>query len=257
MTRVARYYAGLFAILIAVFALAARPADDGAKKKGPSIQCDEELFPFGSIHQGDIKEHIFTVRNTGDDTLKISQVQSSCGCTVGMMDNSNIPPGGVGQLKATFNSSGKMGHITKTIYIYSNDVSNPNKTVQITADIMTEPPSVHGGMMKGAVHLEGVFEGDCATCHVDKGRGLMGKALFEADCAICHGNPADGKPGPDLHSPAMAKHGRSELLSIASNGIPNSMMPAFAKAHSGPLTDAELSSVVDYIASTSGQAQSK
>jgi mono/diheme cytochrome c family protein len=240
-------------LLVGALTVAARFADDGAKKKGPVISTDEELFPFGTIHQGDVKDHVFTIRNIGDDTLKISNTQSSCGCTTSMLDNNTIPPGGVGSLKATFNSSGKMGHVSKTIYIYSNDVTNPNKTVQITADIMTEPASIHGGSMVGAVHLEGIFEGDCATCHVDKGRGLKGKDLFEADCAVCHGAPADGKPGPDIHSPAIAKHPRSEIVALMSNGIPNSMMPAFTKAHSGPLTDEEIASVADYIISVTGQ----
>lgn len=247
MKRIAQVYVAAIIMMIGVLTIAARYAEDTPAKKGPIIKTDEDTYNFGTIKQGEVVEHVFVVRNDGTDSLVISNTQSSCGCTTSMLDNSRLAPGQIGKLKAVFNSAGKMGHITKTIYIYSNDVTNPNKTVQITADIQTEAPSTHGGMMKGAVHLEGIFEGDCATCHVDKGKGLMGKDLFVADCGVCHGTTADGKPGPDLHSQPMQKHSKDEIVRIMTEGIPNSMMPAFGKAHQGPLSAEEINSVADYI----------
>lgn len=254
MKRIAYLYLVVAVLFVGIGTIAARFLEDTPAKKGPIIKTDEDTYNFGSIKQGDVVEHVFTLRNDGVDTLIISNTQSSCGCTTSMLDQNHILPGQVGKLKAVFNSSGKMGHITKTIYIYNNDVTNPNKTVQITADIQTEAPSVHSGMMKGAVHLEGVFEGDCATCHVDKGRGLMGKELYAADCAICHGTTTDGKPGPEIHSPAIQKHSKEGLLTIITDGIPNSMMPAFGKAHQGPLNAEEINSLADYVSVTSKAA---
>jgi len=245
-----KLYLGAACVMLMAFTVAARLNDDAkVPVKGPVIKTDEDTYNFGPIKQGDVVTHVFTVRNTGSDTLKISNTQASCGCTTSMIDNKNIAPGGTGQLKAVFNSAGKMGHIVKTIYIYSNDVTNPNKTVQITADIQTQPPSVHNGTMNGTVHLEGVFEGDCASCHVDKGRGLKDAKLYEADCAICHGNVQDGKPGPDLHTQAMLHHTREDLVKIITSGVNNSMMPAFGKANHGPLSDDEIASVADYMMS--------
>lgn len=248
-----KLYLGVACVMLLAFTVAARLNDDtkAPAKSGSIIKTDEDTYNFGPIKQGDVVTHVFIVRNIGTDTLKITNTQASCGCTTSMIDNKNIPPGGSGELKAVFNSAGKMGHIVKTIYIYNNDVTNPNKTVQITADIQTQPASVHAGTMNGVVHLEGVFEGDCATCHVDKGRGLREAKLYEADCAICHGTTQDGKPGPDLHSNGMLHRTRDELVKIISSGLNNTMMPAFSKTSHGPLSDDEIGSIADYMVSVS------
>lgn len=249
-----RLYAGIACVFLAAVTIAARidtNTGGATAKKGPHIETPEETWDFGSIKQGDVVKHIFIIKNTGTDTLKISNTQASCGCTTTMVDNKEIPPGGEGKLQATFNSAGKMNHIVKTIYIYSNDITTPNKTVQITADIQTAPASVHAGTMSSMVHLDGIFEGDCATCHADKGRGLTGKALYEADCTVCHGSKQDGKPGPDLRSPAMLKYQVSDYVKIVSGGLDGKMMPAFSKANHGPLSDAEIQSVAEYLAGIS------
>lgn len=255
-----KLYAGMACVLLAAFSIAAR-IDTGTgglpPKNGPHIETPEETWDFGSIKQGDVVKHVFLIKNTGTDTLKISNTQASCGCTTTMVDTKNIPPGGEGKLQATFNSAGKMNHIVKTIYIYSNDITTPNKTVQITADIQTQPASVHAGTMSSMVHLDGIFEGDCATCHVDKGRGLTGKALFDADCGVCHGPKAEGKPGPELTSASMLHYQHDDYVRIISGGLDGKMMPAFSKANHGPLSDTEIKSLADYLTETSKAQGSK
>src|SRR6476469_3069060 len=97
------------------------------------------------------------------------------------------------------------------------------------------------------MHLDGVFQGDCAKCHVDKGKGELGARLFEADCAICHGLKADGKPGPELASDAMMKHTPKQWKQIIENGLPNSAMPAFHTKNKGPLGEEEIASLIEYM----------
>ena len=57
---------------------------------------------------------------------------------------------------------GKMNHIVKTIYIYSNDITTPIKR-EMHGGISKQTASVHAGTMRRMVHLDGIFEGDCAT----------------------------------------------------------------------------------------------
>jgi mono/diheme cytochrome c family protein len=104
------------------------------------------------------------------------------------------------------------------------------------------------------MHLDGLFQGDCATCHVNKGKGELGAQLYEADCAICHGTKADDKPGPELANESMLKHSPKQWQNIIENGIPNSAMPAFHIKNKGPLGDEEIASLIEYMSAFKKEA---
>jgi len=88
---------------------------------GPKIEVDETDFNFGTVLQGERVVHSFTFHNAGDEPLRIERVKSSCGCTAVLLSDKEIPPGGDGQVKATFDSTRFRGGVVKTIYLYSND----------------------------------------------------------------------------------------------------------------------------------------
>lgn len=51
-------------------------AQTDSTEVGPKITFDETEFDFGEIEAGATAEHVFAFRNTGTDTLRISQVYS-------------------------------------------------------------------------------------------------------------------------------------------------------------------------------------
>lgn len=75
---------------------------------------------FGKIQEGQKLEVSFRFRNTGNKPLVIERVQPSCGCTVAEQPKEPIPPGEEGQIKASFNSEGRVGTNHKTLYVYAN-----------------------------------------------------------------------------------------------------------------------------------------
>ena len=75
---------------------------------------------FGKIQEGQKLEVAFRFRNTGNKPLVIERVQPSCGCTVAEQPKEPIPPGEEGQIKASFNSEGRVGTNHKTLYVYAN-----------------------------------------------------------------------------------------------------------------------------------------
>jgi mono/diheme cytochrome c family protein len=105
------------------------------------------------------------------------------------------------------------------------------------------------------MHLDGLFQGDCAKCHVEKGKGELGARLYEADCAICHGLKSDGKPGAELASTSMLNHSPKQWESIIANGVPNTGMPAFHTKNKGPLGDEEIASLVEYMGAFKKEAE--
>ena len=224
---------------------AASPNPVDSTKKGAQIKIDEDSYDFHNIEQGTKAIHDFLIQNVGTDTLVISATRPSCGCTAAVLDakDNRIPPGGSSRLKVTFDANNKPeGPIIKSVTIISNSATDPDAMVRIQGRVV-KSLLAHKTMM----HLDGIFQGDCASCHVDKGKGELGARLYEADCAVCHGTKADGKPGPQLASEAMMNHTPREWQKIISDGIPKTAMPAFATKNKGPLGDEEIASLIEYM----------
>jgi hypothetical protein len=91
-----------------------------AQTKGPALEIKEDYFDFGDIKQGAVVEHVFQFTNTGDSTLLLQKVYSTCGCTIPSYPKEGIAPGQSGQITVKFNSEGKMGLNNKIITILSN-----------------------------------------------------------------------------------------------------------------------------------------
>jgi len=226
----------------------AKMIGDTAKKPAPKvsnaqIKFNEEVHEFGKIEQNTPVHTMFIITNTGTDTLEVFSAQPSCGCTGAVTGKKRIPPGDTSHLAITFDPHNKAeGDVTKTITVTSNAKSDPQKILRIHGTIY-KSKLAH----KDAMHLDGVFQGNCASCHVEKGKGELGAKLYEADCAICHGAKADNKPGPDIASDTMMNHTPSQWKTLIGEGIVNTNMPAFALKNKGPLNDEEIASLVDYL----------
>lgn len=66
---------GWIAALFLLVCLAA--AAGAAAGQGPRIHAAELKYDFGQVKAGQRAEHLFEIRNSGDDVLVIQKVQSS------------------------------------------------------------------------------------------------------------------------------------------------------------------------------------
>jgi mono/diheme cytochrome c family protein len=218
------------------------PAD--SVQKGPKIEFNEEAHEFGKIEQNTPAKTTFKAKNIGTDTLEIFSANPSCGCTAAVVGNKKLGPGQSTNIDITFDPHNKAeGPVIKTITVVSNAVNGAQKTLRITGEIFKSKTAHKGDKMS----IQGVFAGNCASCHVDKGKGELGAKLYEADCAICHGTKADLKPGPDITSDEMMGHDEAGWKKMIEAGKDNSNMPAFHQKNKGPLNDEEIASLVDYL----------
>lgn len=78
-----------------------------------------KLHDFGKIKKGVPVTKLFEFVNSGTETLKISKVKGSCGCTVTDYTKENIAPGEKGMVKATYNAA-KIGTFSKTVTVTAN-----------------------------------------------------------------------------------------------------------------------------------------
>jgi hypothetical protein len=100
---------------------------DNSLDELPVISFSKQIHDFGKIIQGEKVSFNFRFTNTGKSDLVISQVNSSCGCTVTRFPKKAIKPGEKDKITVTFDSEGRKGIQNKTITVASN--CQPNKTI--------------------------------------------------------------------------------------------------------------------------------
>jgi hypothetical protein len=83
------------------------------------IEFKSETIDYGNIAKGSDGVRIFEFTNTGDADLIISNVKSSCGCTVPEKPKGPIAPGASGEIKVKYDTK-RVGPIRKTVTVYSN-----------------------------------------------------------------------------------------------------------------------------------------
>lgn len=91
-----------------------------AQKKA-IIAAEVTSHDFGEIKESDGKvSHTFVINNQGEAPLVITRVIASCGCTTPEWTKEPIAPGKSGDIKVTYDPSGRPGPFSKTISVYSN-----------------------------------------------------------------------------------------------------------------------------------------
>lgn len=104
----------------------------------PRLQLDSTVIRLGKIALGDSKNFKITLKNTGDDKLRIIKIQPSCGCTTAKMPKDIIAPGKSDAVELKFNSAGLKGHIQKHVQIETNDPVEPKRKLTFVADIVSD-----------------------------------------------------------------------------------------------------------------------
>jgi hypothetical protein len=100
----------------------------------------DNTVDYGTVNKEDdngIRSFEFT--NTGDAPLIISNVQSTCGCTVPSKPTEPILPGKTGKIDVKYNMN--PGPIRKTITVESNAVNTENGRVaiKIKGEVIVKP----------------------------------------------------------------------------------------------------------------------
>lgn len=115
----------------------------------PKIVSTENIYDFGDINEGEIVAHDFVIFNRGTDTLKISRVKASCGCTAVKPTKTALIPEDSTTVTVKFNSQNRRGAQRKFVYIFSNDPDTPQLRLVFKANVilkeevgMTDKPSI-------------------------------------------------------------------------------------------------------------------
>ena len=100
-----------------------------------TIQWLDSIKDYGRIPEGQKLDVAFRFRNTGSTPLVIGSVQPSCGCTVAEQPREPIAPGAEGQVRASFNSNGRVGVNHKTLLVTANTKGGQSHSLQFVVEV--------------------------------------------------------------------------------------------------------------------------
>ena len=118
-------------MFVGLFALSLTAQDKTAK-----IEFKEETIDYGEIAKGSDGVRVFEFTNTGDEPLVITNVKSSCGCTIPKKPDAPILPGETGEIQVKYDTN-RVGPIRKAITVTSN-ADTPTKVLKIKGTIKAE-----------------------------------------------------------------------------------------------------------------------
>jgi mono/diheme cytochrome c family protein len=225
----------------------------------PTLAFDAETKQYEASPGEKFAPFTFNLTNVWTNEIIIDRVQASCGCTTASLPANpwHLQPQSGGQVHAQINLAAKMGLLSKTLtFHYRMMPGNISTTRVVTLKVnIPPPPAIAGNMSESArraamaqakADAQAIFKGECAACHVEKGRNAMGQDLYAFDCGICHESSHRESVVPDLHAlkqPTDFDYWKT----IITLGKPHTLMPAFAATQGGPLSDAQIVSLATYL----------
>ncbi len=109
-----------------------KPKDPNA----PAFEFVSEVIDYGKIALNADGLRTFKFKNVGKSPLVISDIKSSCGCTVPKKPAGPIMPGDTGEIEVKY-ATNRPGGFSKSITVSSN-ADEPVKTLQIKGIVLKE-----------------------------------------------------------------------------------------------------------------------
>lgn len=119
---------------------------DASSGNFASLSFEEVEHDFGTIKHGTPVETVFKYTNTGSSPLVVSNIQSTCGCTVPSDWTKQVAPGETGEFKVKFDGKGN-GVVSKSITMTTNTEKGA-ETVRIKAMVEGDPNASNQPMVQ-------------------------------------------------------------------------------------------------------------
>lgn len=89
------------------------------------IDFENATYDFGNIPAKNEAVTYFVYTNTGEHSLKIINIQSSCGCTIPKWSREKLETGKKDSIMVMYDAE-TYGYFSKAIYVFSNAESSPD-----------------------------------------------------------------------------------------------------------------------------------
>ena len=106
-----------------------------SQEKKPEISFEKTVIDYGTVNKGDNGVREFVFRNSGNAPLIISNVKSTCGCTIPKKPEKPILPGESEKIQVKYDTK-RVGFIRKSITVTSNAASSPTTILKIKGQVV-------------------------------------------------------------------------------------------------------------------------
>ena len=106
-----------------------------AQQSSPEIEFETTTIDYGVIQNGSDGERVFSFKNTGTANLIITNIRSSCGCTIPKKPEAPIAPGEESKIIVSYDTK-RIGPFKKTITVSTNQKNSPDIALKIEGTVM-------------------------------------------------------------------------------------------------------------------------
>jgi hypothetical protein len=117
-----------------------KTTESKAPVNGPRIAVDPPEHNFGKALQNTTLTKEFSVKNFGTEDLVITNVATTCGCTVAQLSTKTLKPGASTPLIVTLETRSNNGPVEKLVTIESNDPSKKMYDLKLKVEVSPEKP---------------------------------------------------------------------------------------------------------------------
>ena len=96
---------------------------------------DSTYKDLGKVKEGPAVPISFRFKNTGNHILIISDVTTSCGCTIAEKPEKPIAPGQEDVIKAVFTTKGHPGPSRKDVHVLANTLPESSTTLTFSIEV--------------------------------------------------------------------------------------------------------------------------
>src|SRR5690606_17157928 len=119
---------------VTVAPAARNPNAEPVKRNAPPLSAEPGRVDLGVMKPGAKLSGSVMLTNTGDETLKIARVNSSCSCTVADLPKRELAPGESVELTATLESGNYIGAMQRQVRVYAEGYAGPYE-IWVVADV--------------------------------------------------------------------------------------------------------------------------
>jgi len=101
----------------------------------PEISFEKTVIDYGTVNKGENGVREFVFKNSGNAPLIISNVKSTCGCTIPKKPEKPILPGESEKIQVKYDTK-RVGFIRKSITVTSNAASSPTTILKIKGQVV-------------------------------------------------------------------------------------------------------------------------
>ncbi len=119
-------------VFLSLIILILTACQNSVNQKQAKIKVDNDVVNLGQVNAIDTIKTSFYACNIGGDTLFITKIGVSCGCTNGHSDKDFVLPGDSAKINVTYTPTNDVDSVQKSIIIENNS-AEPFKLVYIKA----------------------------------------------------------------------------------------------------------------------------